>query len=373
MFTPFIIFKRICCTIFTIRIEQYKYNYVVLAAQLLKVLSVFLFFQKDRYLLVEYFLSCQILDFISSIILLIFVIVKYDYGYHFFKKIRFISSVWHLVKNFAFVSLFSTFSWILYYELDLIVLAKLSKPDVIALYSTAFTLLSLSRNFFAIIYSSFAARFNHFFGLGDLISLKKFFLNTIYILFPIVFFPILIFIIIGDPFVISWAGEEYKESAILAKFLITGSIFASLSYPSTLYLQCSNRIKEMYISASILPLFFWFGVYTTFSLYGALSFAFFKALSQIISALYSFVTACMFQGLQVFNIITYLIKKYLIPSILTVFLAFIATNYMYIDKGYTFLVINIVIIGAIYIVSILFSILFSKQLRTFLKSAILRK
>lgn len=363
--SPFVIFKRICSVVFTVRIEQYKYNTIVLFSQILKILSVLYFFGHGKYMIVEYYFFTQVVDFISAIVLLLYVVIIYKYGILYFKNIRLTKHIWNLVKDLAFVSLFTTITWLLYYELDLIVLAKLAPPEVVALYSTAFTLLSFSRNFFSIVYTSFTTRYNHYYGLGQLDTLKSFFIKNIVVLFPIVFFPVIIFVIAGTPFVMSWAGPDYGLSALYAKILIGGSFLAAFSYPSNQYLLSTNRTKELYIASALLPVVFWIGVSVSYIAFGVLAFAIFKSLSQILSACYNFYAACKCQYIRLITLLCDLIRQYFFPVVLVALLSCIMVKDLDSFKGFESVMKNLLILGSIYILSLLSCLIFSRGLRSY--------
>lgn len=367
--TPFMVLKRVCSIVFSVRIEQYKYNLVVLVAQLTKILSILYFFKDGDYRIVEYYLFTQTVDAISSLLLFAYIVIRYKYK-DFYKTIKFDREIWNLVKDMAFVSLFSSVSWILFYELDLMVLAKLSGPSVVAIYSTAFTLLTLSRNFFGIIYASFSTRYNHFVGEGNYEVLKSFFLKNVIVIFPIVFFPVVIFIITADPFVTSWAGSEYRQSSSLAKILMAGSLLAAFSYPSSQYLLSVNKIKSLYIIAAILPVIFWGGVSLTFSYIGVLSFAIFKSASQLLSAGYGFIMACKYQSINIGTMLIKLLKQYSIPLLALIFASVGVVNIMQPDKSPMSLVVNILLLVSVYVVSMLMCIITSGDVRGYLRSII---
>lgn len=359
---PFMIIKRIASLVFTIRVEQYKYNIIVLIAQLVKIISILYFFGDNRYYLVEYYLFSQVIDLLSTFLLTMYMSVKYSYGLDALKCIRFNKVTWNIVKNMAFVSLFTSITWILYYELDLLALAKISTPATIALYSTAFTLLTLSRNYFGIIYNSFSARYNHYYGLGDSVKLKEFFSKNIYILFPFVFYPILIFTMLGSYFVTSWAGDEFEYSGTIARVLILGGVLTSFSYPSSQYLYSAGKVKTLYWISCLLPFVFWIGIVSTYSLLGILSFALFKSIAQIISATYSFIKACKFQMLNIRIIINKLIKSYSIPTLIIIICCYFSTNYMHSNKCMYNLVMNISIMFIIFLLGVIISFFTSKCL-----------
>ena len=63
---------------------------------------------------------------------------------------------------------------------------------------------------------------------------------------------------------LSWIGNDYEESVLLAKVLVCGNLLAFISYPSTQYIIATNRIKDLMISSALLPIVFYGGIACTF-------------------------------------------------------------------------------------------------------------
>jgi O-antigen/teichoic acid export membrane protein len=347
--SPFTIIKRVCSSVFTIRIEQYKYNAIVLLSQLVKILSVLYFFRENKYELVEYYLFVQLTDVATTVILFLIVVYYYKYEWNFVSLIKFDRDIWRLVKDLAFVSFFMTITWILYYELDLVAIARLAKPGVVALYSTAFTLLTFSRNYLSIIYSSFSARYNHFVGVKDYEGLRAFYLSNIYILFPIVFIPLFAFVLFANPFVCTWAGTQYQVSGFYTQILIAGNLLAFVSYPSGQYLLSVNKTKDMYKVSVLLPLIFWGGVFVTYGTIGILSFALFKSLAQIVSAICYFLTANKHMNIKTIIILKRTVIYYTCPILIMGCVYFLIFRYCSFSKGVVGIVVNL---GCILVVAI---------------------
>lgn len=353
--SPFSIIKRACSIVFNIRIEQYIYYSIVLISQIVKLISVLFFFKSGNYNLIQYYLFIQLVDVVSTIALLCYIYSKYQYGLVFIKNIKWSNDVWRLVKSIAKASLFNTITWVLFYELDLIVLSAVSSPDVVAIYNTAFTLLTLARNYFGIIYASFAARYNHFVGMKEYGSLREFYQNNVENLFPIVFFPTLILIFFSSPFVCSWVGFGYKESVLLTKYLFFGTALSFLSYPSNQYLVATNNIRSIYVMSAMLPIIFWIGIVVTYGLIGVVSFAIFKGLAQIFSATYSYFVSCIKQNIHPLVPIENILKRFWKSTIICVIMCVFLIPYANINKGIIGLSVNVLLMFVVFIVSIIVS------------------
>ena len=346
---PFIGAKRICNVIYSCRIEQYKYQMYTLVGHLIKLMSVLVFFTGDRYMLVEYFIFIQVVDVLITVLLIIYIFRHYDYNFRLLlSSFRFDKRIWLLVRDLVGASIFTTISWILYYEMDLIVLAKITTPENLALYSVAFTFLTLVRNYFSVIYSSFSPRFNHYVGLNDSSGLRIFYIKNIVVLLPIVLFPLLLFLIAGYPLIISWVGEGYEETVVIAKILVAGNILAILSYPSTQYIIATNRIKDLILSSALMPFVFYGGIVCTFSFLGILSFALFKSLAQILSAIYR--SAICFKKMEINfgRILNKVTRDYFLPSTCLIILSFFIIDYMAAQKTAVNLIYNLGLLGIVF-------------------------
>ncbi|WP_347023140.1 lipopolysaccharide biosynthesis protein [Bacteroides eggerthii] len=371
--SPFIAFRRVLYLVYSIRIEQYKYQIISLTSHVVKIISVFFFFGNGHYLLVEYFVFIQIIDVLATTLLFVMIFVKYEYTtLEFLKSFKYDRDIWHKINKLVVASLFTTISWILYYELDLLIISRISKPEIVALYSVAFTILSLSRNYLAVIYSSFSARYNHFVGQNDYEGLKKFYVKNLIILFPFVCFPIIIFVISGDAFVASWVGNEYQDSIILSKILLLGNLFAFVSYPSQQYVTATNNIRGLYLLSIILPIIFYTGIGLSYFYWGIYSFAIFKAIAQLTSSIYSFIISLKKMSLNLGGILGSVAKNYSLSLLVVVLLSYVSISFMDSNKDAICLMKNILIMGFVFLVALIVIFWHSKYFKSFALSVVQR-
>ncbi len=292
LFSPVIIFQRILDIIYGIRLEQFVLQRVMIAASVLKILSVFWFFQESRYDIVGYFIFCQSINLMAIIICLLIAKLKYQYNFIvFFKSIKFSKDVFNKTKALAFGSFFGTIMFILYYELDAFVIAKILGIENVALYAVGFTILSFLRSLFGVLFSPFLARFNHFIGLHDIDGLRNFYRNMVPLTLPFVIFPIVSLVLLMEPFVHSWVGNYYEKSVIIARLLILGFIYGFISYPASFLITAQEKIKILYLTSVISPIVYWSGVAMTIPYMGLISFALFKFITMSINGLlYLYIT-----------------------------------------------------------------------------------
>lgn len=363
---PFIALRRVFQICYTCRLEQYKYQIITLLGHTIKILSVFYFFRNNNYHILVYFLFVNIIDIVISVVIFGYAIYLYNYSIRRLAfAFRFDAGLWKTTKEIAGASLLSTISWVLYYELDLIVLAKISTPYYLSLYSTAFTLLSFSRSYFSILYSSFAARFNHYVGTGNSNGLKNLYINSIQIVFPLAFFPIITFMVIGEPLIISWVGQNYRESAGIAVLLYSGSLLAFLSYPSGLYLFAVGDTKQLNILSTMLPLIFWIGVVLLNPILGIGAFAVSKSISQLTNAIYSFCRIIKKLKISIHDLFKDLLSQSLLPLFFLGAIGPLCHHFMEYEKGTSALFTNVCLFGILLSIIIAISLVRSGNLKTF--------
>ena len=173
--------------------------------------------------------------------------------------------------------------WILFYELDAIVIGKFLGVDKVAIYAIAWSFATLFRTIFGTLYSPFAIRVNHFIGIGDDKGLKSYCLQLISLSTPIVIISTVAFALVAKPFVLTWVGIKYMESINIARLFSLLFTLSFISYSTSMFLTAKIRIKEMSIIATIQPVIYWLGVIFTHKQWGLLSFAVFKLAATVVS------------------------------------------------------------------------------------------
>ncbi|MFA4903583.1 MAG: lipopolysaccharide biosynthesis protein [Desulfobaccales bacterium] len=292
LFSPAIIFQRILEIVYGIRLEQFILQRIMIAANILKILSIFYFFKNQQYDIVGYFLFCQLVYLLALFSCLLIAKIKYKYNFIvFFKSIRFSKPMFNKTRTLAFGSLFSTIMFIFYYELDAFAIAKLMGGESVAIYAVGFTILSFLRNLLGVLYAPFLARFNHFIGLHDMDGLRDLYRNILPLTLPFVVFPIVSLALLMEPLVHSWVGNYYEKSVIIAQLLILGFIYGFFTYPASFLIIAQEKIKILYLTSVIPPIVYWIGIFLTIPYIGLTSFALFKLIAMSISSLfYLFIT-----------------------------------------------------------------------------------
>ena len=256
-FSPIIVFQRYISAIYNIRIEDHIHQIIEIAGNLIKVISIFYFFNDTKYDIVGYVFFIQFINLLLCLINIVIIKKRYQYDLiYVLKSFRFNKKIFDLTKNMAIASIVISVSWILYYELDLLYVSKLYSTSVVAFFAIGVTILSFSRTLMNIIFSPFQAKFNHFRGLKDEKSLNKIFFQIIELSFPICTIITIIILVLMKPLIISWIGIEYVKSVLIGKILITTLMFSFLLVPISFLAFAREKYFFIKINAVSLPFFY---------------------------------------------------------------------------------------------------------------------
>lgn len=346
-FSPVVILQRFAQLVYGARVESFIYQRILIVSSVIRILSVYYFFTPAKYDLVGFFLFSQIINFIANLVIGLLGIKRYKYSIKLLlSSFRFNMRIFRKTRKLAFVSIYSTAIWILFFEIDLIVIAKLFGPEQVAFYSLGIILFSVFRSMYGMLYSPFTARFNHFIGQKAVGELRAFYLNVIVLTMPLIIFPILSLLLLMKPFMYSWVGEHYSVSILLSQLIVGGYIYSFISYPTSMLISALEKVKLIYITSSSLFIIFWAGVILTFTSLGIVSFALFKFIAfSVCGILYCFIS---FKYLKI-NLTNFIKKIFLpiLPSCAFMILSLLYLNrFMPTDKN-KLNVIIIIITGAI--------------------------
>ncbi len=363
---PIIICQRLLNLIFTIRVEDYKFQRMNILGNVIRILSVFFFFGNERYMIVEYYIFYQFITLLVMMAALIYVRGHYGYGMKdIITTFRFDKEIFDKVKYLTGTALIMTASSVLYYELDQVVISNVLGINAVAVYAAALSVLQLVRSFSSIVYSPYTSRFNHFVGLSDYGGLTHFVKKMIIMFTPVLVVPILTLSLSAYPFVISWIGEQYKESGILVSFLALCFIFNFIKEPIGSYFVATERNKVLIKYNLIIPVVFWLGVFLTVSYLNTLSFAIMKFVAPLLSVVAYWVLAYKDFSKRGFEFISILqLLKALIPTIVIVVLfSWIFKHWMIEEHTKEALLINLLMMSFATILSFIVSIPFNSELK----------
>jgi O-antigen/teichoic acid export membrane protein len=364
LFSLNVILQRFVDSVFAIRLETYISQRIRIVASLLKIVSVFYFFPEHNYNIVGYFFFIQLLDFLGHLGSIWIISRRYQYDLLFqVKSFRYKKSIFSHVKGLALGSFYITITWLLYYELDQIVIGKMLGAEAVAIYALGFTLLTYYRTLSGIIFSPFQARFNHFVGLGKVDELRGFYLNIIKTTMPVVVFTVVPIIVLAEPFILSWVGNQYQSSVLITKFLIASNLFLFINIPGSYIIMSFERIRELYLINTLIAVVFWLGIFLLFGTLGTLSFAVFKLVAAIIAMLFYLKVALDFMKINLFNFCKETVFKLVVPVALQIlFLSLIKSEFT-IDKSTGDLLLVLFIAASSIALSFVVYALFAREFR----------
>jgi O-antigen/teichoic acid export membrane protein len=252
-----IVLQRFAQSVFNIRIEDYLYQRIEVISNLIKISSVFYFFRSGHYDIVEYYLFFQFMTLISAVITIIIIKKKYKYDLSLvLRNFKFSRDIYNTVSKLAFSSLFVTFMWVLYYEMDTIVISKMYGARAVSIYAIGLSVLSFSRSLYGTLFAPFLARINHFAGQKQFEKINSFLSDIIRISFPLSVFPAVVMIIMMPALVVAWVGNDYKDSIPIAQFLISLVLFYCFTNPLSYLLIAKEKFRALYVTSTLLAAIF---------------------------------------------------------------------------------------------------------------------
>lgn len=371
---PIIIGQRILNMIYSIRVEDYKLQRISAVGSILKILSVFLFFSNERYLLVPYFAFVQ---FVNLFVVLIasFQVRKYQYSFGgFLKAIRFDRSIFDKEKRLTGASLISMVSWVLFYEFDQIAISNFVGLEAVAVYSVAFSALTFVRTFMSLLYSPYSSRYNHLIGEHNRTGLMNFVNRMLLMFSPMVILPIVGLCLLGEPFIISWVGPNYEESGNILSLLVFCFLPCFISNPSSSYFVATEKASLLNRFNIFQPMLYWILILLTVGKWGVYSFAILKGMIPILFGFfywYSLNRDFAKNGGRMISLFQ-LGKTLVVPLIVILSLSVFIKPYMAYEYSKLSLCYNLLIMGLVITSSILTSVFCNKEMMSFAKSVLKR-
>lgn len=358
------VLQRFTEGVFQVRIQQYIFQRISIIGSTFKIASIYYFFNGGQYNIVGYFLYIKIIDLIIYVTSLIIIEKKFNISFKkFLQYFKFDKAIFSKTKELAVSSLAVTILWILYYELDLIIIGRVLGASSVAVFAIAFTFMKLLRTLSSVVFSPFQNRYNHFIGLKDVKGLKILVKHVISFFIPIFLFPLISIVILSNQIVQTWVGDTYLNSSIIIATLSINFMFGPIRIPGANLLIAFERIKEMYIINILMVITYWVGITFSIEYWGLNSFAFFKLISGIIAVLFYAKFFIQFLDLNINSII----KKtsiFVIPIFIQCALLINVGRYLHIDQGHLNLLIVIIFGGFTSIIGLGITYLLSKEYRS---------
>lgn len=364
IFTPLIALQRIVSIIFNIRMQGYINKIVSIITSFITIISTFYFFSNGKYMIVEYFLFFQIMNFIGTLVM--FLIAKKKYHYNLmdlFKKIRFSNKIYLKSKNLAFSGFYIMISWVLFYELDQAIIGRFIDLNKVAIFSISVMLATLFRSIFGIIFTPFNIRANHYVGVNNEEGLNEFIKRILLVTAPITILPSIGISIISKPLILTWVGIGYIESVSLAKLFALLFSMSFITYTTTSYLVAKEKIKEMYLISVLIPLIYWLGVYLIHPYVGLISFPIFKLITVFLSVIYYLYILNKYLKLSIVYFLKEVFMPVFIPAIYLILIMNFALIYLPENKSKLSFIIVIFFASCIIMSSFILQYIMSKKIK----------
>lgn len=353
LFCPVFVMQRIVQIIFAVRLRDYVFQRIFIVANAIKIVFAMVFFSNESYPIVGYFLFSQLCTLTA--VLLGLYLAKKRFGYDFklfFGSFRFSKEIYEKTKKLAFVSIFLTFCWILYYELDPFVISRLLGAKQLAIFAIGFTLMEYFRSVFGIIFGPFTAKFNHFIGVKDYEGLHVFFNKVLVLALPLTVFPVLSVSITIKNFIFCWVGHQYADSVPIAQVLVLSFLFSFLSSPTGVLIMAYERAKLLYLTNALLPLIYWLGVFFAFKFIGLQAFADFKVAAFFVVAIVYLNIIVKLLNLKFWSFLWKLVSPALLPIFFIVIVTLYTRSYLPVEKDKLNLLIYFIYNGVLIMFSI---------------------
>ncbi len=357
IFSPLIVVQRYISAIFSIRIEDYIPQLVEITSNLFKIGSTFIFFSNTNYNLVDYVIFIQIMNLITALVCIVIANKRYNYNFKYaIQSFRFNKLLYNSTKKMAQVSIISTISWILYFELDAVYINKLYGTSIVALFAIANTLTSFVRNLMSSLFAPFQVRFNQLKGRNENVQLEELLKNLIKWAFPLTTLPVLVLILIMQPLILAWVGTKYVDSIPIAQFFVLSILFSFLATPLGYYFITKEKFKYIFYTSIILPILY-FSIFLIFkSKFNYLALPIAKISTIFIEVV---ISVFLIQKIIFFNLINHLkeLSLKILPSLAFIFIVYILSNKtLYSTTSNSHYILFILILSSILVILIALSL-----------------
>jgi O-antigen/teichoic acid export membrane protein len=353
LFSFNIILQKYNTIIYGVRVKNYKINQINIIANSIKLASIFYFFKKDSYDIVGYYLFWKSVETIA--IITNTYLSKNLSNYSFFyalRYLRFSKTVFDKTKRLAIVSFVGSLFWIIYNELDSIVITKFFGVETFAFFAVAITFVKFIRSLFAVVFMPFNARFNHFLGQNRPGELKEYFFKLLNTIFPVIFLLITTILFLRKPLILSWVGSNYFISIEILFYFMLSMIFNPIKNLSTSLSNALEKIKLLYIVNFVLMISYWLSILLLVKSFSYLSFAYAKFISAFLSnIIFLFVISYQFK-VKPFTVILDLIKPVILPTITIFLLSLLVNENLVFFKNSSKLLLVLFIAATIYSISL---------------------
>lgn len=332
---PIIILQRFNALIYSVRIKDYINQLFEISGNILKIASIAFFVGESKYDIIGYFFTFQVISLLSSLTGLIFALKEFNISLgSVLKSFRFSTEMYVQTKSLAISSLMITMAWILFYELDALILSRFYSIRTVAVYAIGFSLLSFTRNLFNTLYSPFQAKFNQLNGLGNDLKLYQIFSFVVKCTLPLCLIPTIALILNMKLIVLSWVGLKYQSSVGISQLFMIATAFSAISIPLTYLLVAKAKNRELRFYALILPVIFYGCLFFLDRFFFEQTLAVAKLITVFCSLIITFIAVYRLMGNVFIKLYLNILKNLILPIMVLMILGIlIPYNYSNIPRS----------------------------------------
>ena len=302
--------QRLVQFVLATRLKDYIHLRVDIVFNLVKIFSVYFFFKEGQYLIVEYFLFATFITITGSCIAIYITSVKIEYSFsQLMKSLRLRTEYFQLSKDLALSSFVLTLAFIVYYELDLLIIGWLFSIQDVALYAIGFTFLNFLRNLWNILYSPISQRLNHYSVYSSDVEISRILSKMVEYTLPLYLILALSLALFAEPLILFWVGSEYLSSVGIFQLLMISMFFGVISRPASYYFIARLKHKFIYAQALASIGVFCTSIFFLKDSFGMESLAIAKLMTAVVLGIIA--VKGVFKVIPLYKIL----KKVLIPSI----------------------------------------------------------
>lgn len=371
---PVFVLNKYTQIIYSVRLLDFKIQRINIVGSLIRISSVPLVFFNNQYDIVGYYIFTQIIT-LSVAVFVLHKSKSLGYGLQSIRNIcKFDTSIFNEVKPLALSGFVASLLFLLYYEMDSLILSVWLGAKAVAVYAIGRSIQSFVRSLFGIVFSPYSVRFNYYVGKNDINGLFGFYKRLVSLFSNLTFVPLFVLILFAHPFVMAWVGPEYNESVLVMQLLVACFLFNYFLSPSGSLLYSLNKVKQVYISSLLEPLVFYIGVILTIGKFGVVSVAVFKFVAALISFLYyAFIVSNMV--LKKHAIIEILsLKRLVIPVLISLGLYYLSIGYLDIhEKSKVGLLLVILVMAVVILLTYAAIYVLDKHTRNDIKTLLINR
>ena len=286
-----IILQRLASFVLAIRVRNFIELRVNIVVNLIKIASVYVFFTVEKYLLAEYFLFITLMSIAGSFLTLFIIKMSFNYDLiALIKRIKYQSAVYKKIGALAFSSFCLTISFIVYYELDSLLIVKLIGVEEVAIFAIGLTLLKFVKTLTNLFYAPFLNRLNQFAGRGEENHIGEMIQKILNLTLPGYLILVLVLVLSTKYLIGFWVGSGYKDSIEITELLFVSLIFTAYNAPASYYYNVALKYKYIYIVSICAPIIFVTSIFLFYPSTGLMAFAWTKVVVGVFICAFSIFT-----------------------------------------------------------------------------------